>query len=168
MNKPNADTDIFLQPGEFYFGDASTRIRTLLGSCVAITLWHPTRLVGGMCHYMLPSRLQPGAQLDGKYAEEAMQLFLLEAARRGTQLQEYQVKLFGGGNMFPGYRRKNASGSLTANNVADSNIATAHRLVTRHRLQLRAEDLGRSGHRNVLFDIRSGHVWVRHQRLNEG
>ncbi|MBL8511280.1 MAG: chemotaxis protein CheD, partial [Betaproteobacteria bacterium] len=48
--------DIFLQPGEFYFGDADTRIRTLLGSCVSITMWHPTRRIGGMCHYMLPTR----------------------------------------------------------------------------------------------------------------
>lgn len=162
MKKPAADIDIFLQPGEFYFGNASTRIRTLLGSCVAITLWHPTRLVGGMCHYMLPSRHKPGSQLDGKYAEEAMELFLLEAARHSTQLEEYQVKLFGGGTMFPGYGKKTASAT-----VADNNVAAAHRLVARHCLQLSAEDLGRSGHRNVIFDIRSGHVWVRHQRLNE-
>lgn len=167
MKKIAADIDIFLQPGEFYFGDASTRIRTLLGSCVAITLWHPTRLVGGMCHYMLPSRHKPGSQLDGKYAEEAMGLFLLEVARHGTRLEEYQVKLFGGGNMFPGYRKKTASGNLPANNVANNNVAVAHQLVARHRLQLSAEDLGRSGHRNVIFDIRSGHVWVRHQRLDE-
>jgi len=121
-----------------------------------------------MCHYMLPSRHTPGSPLDGKYAEEAMGLFLLEVARHGTQLEEYQVKLFGGGNMFPGYRTKTASGNLAVNNIADSNVAAAHKLVARHRLQLRAEDLGRSGHRNVIFDIRSGHVWVRHQHLNEG
>ena len=27
--------DVFLGPGDFYFGDEQTRIRTLLGSCVA-------------------------------------------------------------------------------------------------------------------------------------
>ena len=48
--------EIFLQPGEFYFGEGKTRIRTLLGSCVAITLWHPRLHIGGMSHYMLPSR----------------------------------------------------------------------------------------------------------------
>jgi chemotaxis protein CheD len=162
-----ADIDIFLQPGEFYFGGAATRIRTLLGSCVAITMWHPTRLVGGMCHYMLPSRNKPGSQLDGKYADEALQLFLLEAARHGTQLQEYQVKLFGGGTMFPGYRKKTASGNPPANNIANNNVAAAHRLLAQHRLRLSAEDLGRNGHRNVIFDISSGHVWVRHQALTE-
>ena len=48
--------DVFLQPGDFYFGEAGTRIRTLLGSCVAITLWHPILHIGGMCHIMLPER----------------------------------------------------------------------------------------------------------------
>lgn len=160
MKAPLTNIDIVLQPGEFYFGATAGCVQTLLGSCVAITLWHPSRQLGGMCHYMLPSRHKPSSQLDGKYAEDAMQLFLREAARHNTQLQEYQVKLFGGGNMFPDYRRKPASG-----NIAEHNVAAARRLVARHRLQLTAEDLGCNGHRNVIFDIRSGDVWVRHQRL---
>ena len=78
--------DIVLQPGEFYFGDKETRIRTLLGSCVAITLWHPQKLIGGMCHYMLPSpefRTNP-LQLNGKYAEDTMKMFLQEIKAAGT------------------------------------------------------------------------------------
>src|SRR5690606_24666729 len=27
-----------------------------LGSCVALILWHPTRLIGGMAHIILPTR----------------------------------------------------------------------------------------------------------------
>ena len=65
MNRPLGGNEIFLQPGEFYFGDAATRIRTLLGSCVAITLWHPARMIGGMCHYMLPNRQKHHGPLDG-------------------------------------------------------------------------------------------------------
>ncbi len=38
--------DVFLQPGEHFVGDADCRIRTLLGSCVSITLWHATRRLG--------------------------------------------------------------------------------------------------------------------------
>ena len=53
---PEDALEIFIRPGEFYFGDGNTRIRTILGSCVAVTLWHPERHIGGMCHYMLPRR----------------------------------------------------------------------------------------------------------------
>lgn len=59
MNTADSMQLVTLQPGEFHFGGANTRIQTLLGSCVAITLWHPIRRIGGMCHYMLPAYLHP-------------------------------------------------------------------------------------------------------------
>jgi chemotaxis protein CheD len=68
--------NVFLQPGDFHFGAGRTRISTLLGSCISITLWHPARLIGGMCHFMLPSRgLPAGVPLDGRYADEALAMF---------------------------------------------------------------------------------------------
>ena len=56
MSQPSNVTEVFLQPGEFHFGHARTRIKTILGSCVAITMWHPILRIGGMCHYLLPAR----------------------------------------------------------------------------------------------------------------
>ena len=40
---------VLLGAGDFYFGSGHTRVSTLLGSCVSITLWHPRRRIGGMC-----------------------------------------------------------------------------------------------------------------------
>lgn len=155
------ETDIFLQPGDFYFGKAPARIRTLLGSCVAITMWHPQRLLGGMCHYMLPSRQRRGSSLNGKYADEAMQLFQQQAHRFDTALPDYQIKLFGGGSMFlPG----NYAGYA---DVAQNNVAAAHMLLAQYNLTLCAKHLGLTGHRNIIFDLSSGHVWLKHQRLQE-
>src|SRR6266568_1228811 len=90
--------EVFLQPGEFYFGDEKTRIRTLLGSCVAIVLWHPHLRIGGMCHYMLPRRPQgpSDSPMDGRYAEDAMRMFMHELELSRTVPGEYHVKLFGG------------------------------------------------------------------------
>ncbi len=156
MRKPPHVIEIFLNPGEYYFGDRDTRIRTILGSCVSITLWHPKLLIGGMCHYMLPSRqgrCAPGA--DGKYADEALGLLFEEIRRSGTAFEEYQVKLFGGGNMF--HRQLGA----TQTHIGIRNADAGRELVKHHGLRLAAEDLGGAGHRTVLFDIWSGHVWVR-------
>jgi chemotaxis protein CheD len=107
MKQSENAIDIFLQPGDFYFGDMNTRILTLLGSCVSITMWHPTRLIGGMCHYLLPARENASANsLDGRYAKEAMQMFAHEIRAAKTHPSEYTVKLFGAGNMFPGIKKK--------------------------------------------------------------
>lgn len=160
MHKPPHVIEIFLQPGDLYFGDRDTRIRTVLGSCVSLTFWHPKLLVGGMCHYMLPnrspeSRSTSALALDGRYADEAIEMMTKEVDVFGVSHREYQVKLFGGGNMFPD--RSNA-----VSHVGLKNVETARKLVAKHGFNCVAEHLGGDGHRNVIFDVWSGHVWVRH------
>jgi chemotaxis protein CheD len=160
MRKPAHVIEIFLQPGEFYFGDETTRIRTLLGSCVAITMWHPRRRIGGMCHYMLPSRNRPhrGA-MDGRYADEALGLFLKELDATRTRPEEYEVKLFGGGDMFPKHKKRGNCVDVPCRNVAAGRL-----LVRECGFAIKAEDLGGLGHRQIIFDVWSGHVWVRQNR----
>jgi chemotaxis protein CheD len=156
--KPAFNIDIFLQPGEFFFGDRETRIRTLLGSCVAITLWHPRLLIGGMCHYMLDGKRvrDRGAELNGRYADDALLMFMRELNNSGTKPAEYQVKMFGGGDQFPGRVK---SEKIT---VPDNNILAGRALLTHYGFNLSAEHLGGTGHRNVIFELWSGHVWMRH------
>lgn len=181
MKKSAHTIEIFLMQGEVYFGDRETRIRTVLGSCVAITMWHPHLLIGGMCHYMLPTR-QPRGQklhgriknspigfpsrratepkeLDGKYADEALELMFSEIQRSGTQAGEYQIKLFGGGNMFPA----TTTTQPHAQHVGLKNIEIVSQLLAHHGLKVSAEHLGGLGHRNLIFNIGNGHVWMRHQ-----
>lgn len=155
--------DIFLNPGDVFFGDRDIRLRTLLGSCVAITAWHPALKLGGMCHYMLPARNRGKiARLDGRYADEAILLLLKEALRYQTNPYDYEVKLFGGGNMFAD-AKKNRRPVLS---VADRNVIAGQELLRRHGFAVAAEHLGGEGHRNIIFDIGSGDVWVRQTALN--
>lgn len=148
--------DIFLHPGELEFVDENFNLRTTLGSCVAIVLWHPKRRLGGMCHYLLPEGPRRKAEpLTGKYANEAFELLLGHVHKQGTKIDQYEVKLFGGGNMFPRFTT-NYSG------VACKNIEAARRIVAHHRLKVTAESLGGTGHRNLVFEVASGDVWVQH------
>ena len=150
--------DIFLNPGEFYFGDRHTRIKTMLGSCVAITLWHPRLKIGGMCHYLLPTCVNCAKkpEPDGRYADDAMALFLLELNKYNSKPADYQVKMFGGGNQFP-----NNSPS-SRHSVPCNNINIGRTLLKQHGFSIIAEHLGGAGHRNVIFDIGSGEVWLKH------
>ncbi len=159
-------TEIVLQPGDCYFGDKNTRISTVLGSCVSITFWHPQLLVGGMCHFMLPKRglkasNEDAAALDGRYADEALALLLKPLDSIGAAHKDYQVKLFGGGNMFP---------SLLNNNNTDPigvrNVQAARRLIKQHGFTAVAEHLGDVGHRNIIFELWSGEVWLKHTQVS--
>lgn len=159
MKKSPPDVmDIFLQPGDFYFGDKQTRIRTLLGSCVAITIWHPRLHIGGMCHYMLPRRPRHkvNAMLDGRYAEDVMQLFMQELKRTKTKPSEYKSKLFGGGNMFNHINKR-----AKHYQISNQNIDFGRTVMTQYGFRVHAEDMGGAGHRNIVFDIWNGDVWVK-------
>ncbi len=160
MIDPLRPLDIFLHPGDHYFADRDTRIRTVLGSCVAMTFWHPQLRVGGMCHYMLPERCSGRWTVsDGFYADTAVALLLNEIDAVGAPHKEYQVKLFGGGNMFPELNKNRV------NQLGMQNVQAARRLAKQHGFTYVAEHLGNVGHRNVIFAVWSGKVWVRHTNV---
>ena len=153
--------EIFLDPGEFQFTtDPDIRLRTLLGSCVALTMWHPKRRYGAMCHYLLPTRgkARKGA-LDGRYGDEAYLMFLNEATRHNTDPADYEIKLFGGGDMFPGISKFGGPG------IGQKNISAGLALLDHFGLSLKARHVGGSGHRVVMLDVWDGSVWVKHQAL---
>jgi chemotaxis protein CheD len=163
MIRPLHPIEIFLQPGDHYFADRDTRIRTVLGSCVSMTFWHPQLLVGGMCHYMLPERGSERREGDwpvpnGRYADEAVAMLLKKMDVVGASHKEYQVKLFGGGNMFP-ETNKNTN---AMSHIGSRNVQAARRLAKQHGFTCVAEHLGDIGHRNVIFEVWSGEVWVKH------
>jgi len=157
----------FLNPGEFFFCEADCQIHTLLGSCIAITLWHPTLKVGGMCHFVLPSgRAAQGGSvnsvpLDGRYAPDAMELFRQEALQRGTELREYEAKIFGGGNMLD-YSQVEESEL-----IGIKNIESAIRLLQEEHIRLLFSHVGKKGHRRIAFDVSNGDVWVKYSPLTK-
>ncbi|AJQ97115.1 hypothetical protein [Gynuella sunshinyii] len=154
--------NIFLKPGEFYFGDGRTCIHTLLGSCVAITLWHPQLLIGGMCHYMLPTRGRNRHLSAGHFADEAIQLFLQAIEKWKTDSNDYEVKLFGGGSMIPDNQRGSSESGIPW-----ANINIGKTLLQQYGFKIKACDVGGNGHRKLFLELWSGDVWVQTNRLTQ-
>ena len=157
MAKLNHLLDIFLQPGELFVADAGFQIRTILGSCVSITLWHPETCLGGMSHFLLPTRghAVKRVELDGRYGDEALQLIIDDLRARGVEPQECQAKIFGGGNMFPGQLH---TGGI---NVGQRNGLAARELLQLRGIKVSKENLFGIGHRQIIFDLSKGDVWAR-------
>ena len=155
--------EIFLNPGEFAAGDASCRIRTVLGSCISIALWCPALQVGAMSHCLLPSRGRVGVAdvrglelrgLDARYADEALHLMLHELERRNARAAACNAKIFGGGNMFPAQKGPGVR-------VGRRNGEAARELLQAHGIEVVSESLFGDGHRQIAFDIATGDVWAR-------
>ncbi|MCF8169017.1 MAG: chemotaxis protein CheD [Rhodoferax sp.] len=155
MNRLSGLIDIFLQPGEFFVADADYQMRTMLGSCVSITLWHPFKRIGAMSHFLLPTRGNRQAHdlLDGRYGDEALDLMVAELKRAGVVATQCQAKIFGGGNMFPEHFHSRAL------SVGQRNGEAALQLLDRHGIPVVSESLFGIGHRQIIFDVSNGDVW---------
>jgi chemotaxis protein CheD len=144
-----------LLAGQLYFGAEASHVHTLLGSCVAVTLWQPQRRVGGMCHFLLPSRLRDaGVPLDGRYGDEALDLLVQALRRLGTRPEDYEAQLYGGADTMP----DRAGVKL---NIGERNIEQGWGLIEQHGFRLMAVDVGDHVPRNVAMDMASGEVTMR-------
>ncbi|MGC6370930.1 chemotaxis protein CheD [Pseudomonas sp. K2I15] len=154
--------EIFLNPGEWFFGSGSIRIRTVLGSCVALVFWHPRRLLGGMCHYLLPQRAvtNPGA-LDGRYGNEALELLLGRIHASKARPAEFRISVFGGGNMFPGLVRSDS------HYVGQRNVEQARHLLDLHQLHCHNFHVEGVGYRTVVFDLGNGDIELNYLALQK-
>ncbi|NWK77041.1 chemotaxis protein CheD [Aquitalea sp. LB_tupeE] len=157
----NADKEIFLHPGEWAFAAGHVRISTLLGSCVAIVLWHPQLQLGGMCHYLLARRNGQSDTLSGRYGDEAMLLLLRAVLDCGRPLREFHCHLLGGASVlaYPDGDHQH--------DVSGHNIEQARQMARQLDLQVQTENLGGSCPRMVVLDVQTGEVRVRLSQESE-
>lgn len=154
--------DVFLNAGDFHFhrvrpGEQKPLVlRTLLGSCVSVVLWHPATASGGMCHAVLPAPTRPNAEFDGNHCDGAMRLFLRETQRLGFPPQQYRAYLMGGARMSMGLREPDKM------SVGERNVERFRDLLKRTGFNVSAEHTGLSGARRIKFFLNGGRIEVLH------
>ena len=147
-----------LMPGELFFGEKVPVLRTLLGSCVAVTLWHPGRRIGGMCHYLLPGRTRGAGQArDGKFGDEALSMMADALRRAGTKPSDYEARLYGGADTMPDLPR-------SMKYVGERNIETGWRLIDELGFRLVDVDVGDCVPRVVIMSLLTGAVEMKRGR----
>src|SRR3990167_1601817 len=147
--------NLVLMPGQMHLGQHVASLRTLLGSCVAITLWHPARRIGGMCHFLLPSRQRrPGDEPDGRYGDEAVEAMVKCLTALRTQPAEDAAPLYGGADTLSG-------ASNAKFNIGERNIEQGWSLIDRYGFQLDGVDVGEDVPRMVTLSLGSGQVHMR-------
>jgi chemotaxis protein CheD len=146
---------VVLMPGQMHFGGQAASLRTVLGSCLAVTLWHPERRLGGMCHFLLPSRRRkPGDMLDGRYGDEALEAMVALVRQMRTEPSDYHAHLYGGADTMP-------EGTALKFNVGERNIEQGFSLVDRYGFQIQGVDVGEDVPRNVTLTLATGEVEMR-------
>jgi chemotaxis protein CheD len=154
----------FLKPGELVASERPLIVSTLLGSCVAVTLFSPGRRLGAICHALLPScRSESPCSHHraeaGKYVQCAIWHMLEWLSDRGVERREIQAKVFGGADMFDPVAGNNSVGSQNIEMALGTLESESVRLVTR--------DLGGRRGRKLIFHTHTGDVFLKRLRTTE-
>jgi chemotaxis protein CheD len=157
--------DYYLKPGELFVGDQATRVTTLLGSCVAVTMYSPRHRVGSICHGLLPTcrdehPCNGGCADGGRYVDCSIRLMIDSFLKRGIGKQEIEVKVFGGSDMFTLKKSDTKSKS-----VGQQNLEKAMQIIEKEGLRVIASDLGGARGRKIYFDTHTGEILLK--RLNK-
>jgi chemotaxis protein CheD len=159
-----------LRPGEMFMLEIPLLVSTVLGSCIAVTLFNETLGMAAICHALLPhckKHVYRGSVHDlldencikcpeaYKYVDCAL-VMMIEAFRRaGIRPEETTVQIFGGAKMIGEQqgRRLNLS-------VGSQNVRAAEKVLTDHHLKITVSDTGGLTGRKVVFNSQTGKTSV--------
>lgn len=147
---PNIN-EYYLQPGDLVWEQGYTRLKTILGSCVAICLWHEENQEGAMAHCLLPHKAE-SASLQTRYISHTMLAMMQYIKDKQYRADEFVAKLFGGGYMYE---------SQSELNIGQLNIEAARTSLNETGIPIIAEHVGGHGHRNLIFDLWTGKAWLK-------
>ena len=151
-------TALNINPGGWAV-DTERPIATLLGSCVAVCIYDTKLGLGGMNHFLLPSRMKDNnADIDivlaGDYAMEVLVNALLG---KGAQKKRMVAKAFGGGAIVNAIRMP----------IGQRNADFAREWLGRESIPLLASDFGGAWARKVICVPATGDAFCRRIPINQ-
>jgi chemotaxis protein CheD len=154
--------EIYLKPAEMVLCKKPCKVTTVLGSCLAVILYHQKSRTGAICHALLPVCPHPsrscreGCRQTFRYVDCSLRFMLDRYGALGAQPSELTVKLFGGADMFIAKSQESIS------DVGRQNVEMATRLVEEQGLNLTAASLGGIQGRKLFFFTHTGLVEMKY------
>lgn len=135
-------TEYFLNPGELIFSKKPIVIRTVLGSCVAITLYDHFNKFGGMCHFLLPES-QEGS-VSTKFGNVAALTLINKFLSAGSRVKDLEASIIGGAFII--FDEKEIFF------IGDRNADIATQIVKKFSIRIKSVNTGGEHGRRVLFN----------------
>ncbi|MFH0785411.1 MAG: chemotaxis protein CheD [Pseudomonadota bacterium] len=149
--------NVYLKPGEVIVSRHPILVSTILGSCIAVTMFSPAKRIGAICHAMYPCN--PTGQPNVQYVDSAI-YYVFGKMMEYTGKSDLTVKLFGGARVLSGseYMADRMA-------VGEQNISQAKKTLAELGLAIATSDIGGLRGRKLLFSIKTGDIYLR--RLKE-
>ncbi|WP_277656079.1 chemotaxis protein CheD [Seleniivibrio woodruffii] len=145
----------YLKPGEIFYSEEPAMVRTVLGSCVSITMFVPRFKIGIISHCMLPTSQDAIHRGEDamKYVDCALLYMNKKIINSGAEKRETEVKLFGGSNMF--------TIADADSGVGIKNVNSALNLIKKLGYGIVSSDTGGNFTRKLFFSFDTGKVYLR-------
>ena len=144
------DNDQYIAIGQVMIGAAPQRMNTLLGSCVALMIYHRETGTGGMAHILLP-----GGDTDSLNAAVPATRHLIAELRDKLPPQSRLIAKVTGGSM----GRYRGSDSLVAN-IGGNTLLSVVEILVEEEIDIEGMHTGGDKERKVIFDLESGDVMI--------
>lgn len=144
-----------IMPGEYYATTRDMLVVTVLGSCVSACIRDRLSGIGGMNHFMLPhndSDPQSPLSTSARYGTYAMEMLINHLIKLGAKRNNFEAKVFGGGNVLRGF---------TVSNVGARNADFVLDFLHTENIEVVAQDLLDIYPRKVYYFPRTGRVLVK-------
>jgi len=148
--------NIYLKPGEVVVAREPVLVSTVLGSCIAVTMFSPGSGAGAICHAMLPDNAGRGEDL--RYVDTALRHIFRQLNRYGA-VSDLVVKLFGGARVL-----NVEEGESSVKSVGEQNVTRAMEILDSMGLRIISSDTGGVVGRKLFFCTRSGDVYLRRMK----
>jgi chemotaxis protein CheD len=149
----------FLKPGEVIISADPVIVSTVLGSCVAVTMYSPKKHFGAICHAMLPSNPNEDANL--LYVNTAIHYIYRKMMECGPK-EDLVIKLFGGAQVLV-----DSTKLENRRIVGEMNIVQAQKVLTQLGLKITRSDIGGTLGRKLFFSIKTGDVYMRKLKMEK-
>lgn len=147
--------------GEMVFSDNNEDILITygLGSCVAITAYHPELKIGGLVHIALPSSAineEKSKSKPGYFADTGVSEFFNRFSKLGKMIEkdDVDVKIIGG--------------AMRINNnleIGKRNLDAVIKFILANSYKIKSQDIGGGISRTVRLRIKDGEVTIKNTNL---
>ena len=139
-----------LEPGYVYVSAKGAVIRTVVGSCVAVSLWDRCKGAGGMNHFIHPQTSKNDSRTT-TFGDVALPV-LVKMMRKefGSRKADLHAQIFGGGSPM----------QINGKTVGKENVEVAKQFLSHIGIKVVSEDVGGNMGRKILFDTATGQVAV--------
>ncbi|MFH0919576.1 MAG: chemotaxis protein CheD, partial [Fibrobacterota bacterium] len=127
-----------------------------LGSCIGVAAFDPVAGFGGLLHYMLPdSHLDENKARENPFmfADSGIRVMLDTLKQAGCDIRRLVVKAAGGSNIMD---------PNETFNIGKKNYLALKKVLWRYNLLLKGEDVGGSISRNMVLNLATAEVLVKH------